>query len=273
MKVAITGATGFVGRHVLLELMQCDVDIVIITRDARKIGEVHKSKFNNPIQILEADIYAELDYYKMKCVPDVLIHLAWEGLPNYKSLHHFETELPKQYNFIKSMVDAGLKSIFVSGTCFEYGMQSGALSANTKTDPTNPYGYAKDCLRKQLEFLKQVKPFNLIWGRLFYMYGEGQASSSLYPQLKQAILRGDEVFNMSGGEQIRDYLPVAAVAKRIVSFSLSEKDVGCVNISSGSPVSVRAMVERWMQDNNWNINLNLGYYPYPDYEPMEFWGI
>jgi len=31
--------------------------------------------------------------------PDVLIHLAWGGLPNYRSLHHFEQELPLQYRF------------------------------------------------------------------------------------------------------------------------------------------------------------------------------
>jgi len=34
--------------------------------------------------------------------PDILVHLAWDGLPNYKSLHHFETELPKHYRFLKS---------------------------------------------------------------------------------------------------------------------------------------------------------------------------
>lgn len=38
--------------------------------------------------------FAQLGY------PDVLIHLAWDGLPNYKSLHHFETELPKHYSVV-----------------------------------------------------------------------------------------------------------------------------------------------------------------------------
>ena len=267
MKVAITGASGFVGRHVLAALMQNDNEIVAITRDATKLNNLNK-----PVRVLELDIYSDSDCYKAMGSPDVLIHLAWDGLPNYKSLFHFETELPKQYNFIKHMVESGLKSLFVSGTCFEYGMQSGALSANTKTEPTNPYGYAKDALRKQLEFLKQIKSFNLIWGHLFYMYGEGQASGSLYSQLKHAVLRGDKVFNMSGGEQLRDYLPVEAVANLIVKLALSQQDAGCVNICSGKPISVRNIVNQWMLENNWKIELNLGHYPYPDYEPMEFWG-
>ena len=94
-------------------------------------------------------------------------------LSNYKSLYHFETELPRQYHFLESMIDAGLPSLLVIGTCFEYGMQSGALPAEMPTKPTNPYEYAKDALRQQLEFLRSIKPFNLTWGRLFYMYGEG----------------------------------------------------------------------------------------------------
>ena len=204
--------------------------------------------------------------------PDVLIHLAWDGLPNYKSLHHFETELPRQYQFLKTMIEAGLPSLLVTGTCFEYGMQSGPLSESMPTRPDNPYGFAKDALRRQLEFLKSVKPFSLAWARLFYMYGEGQPSTSLYPKLKEAVLRGDKVFNMSGGEQLRDYLSAGDVARRIVRCALLHRDIGAVNICSGKPVSVRWLVEQWLRENNWEIALNLGYYPYPDYEPMAFWG-
>lgn len=267
MKIALSGTSGFVGHHVLAELMQHNVEIVAITRNASKLDHL-----KHMIHVLELDIYSDADCYELMGSPDVLIHLAWDGLPNYKSLHHFETELPRQYNFIKRLVESGLKTLFVSGTCFEYGMQSGQLSAETKTEPTNPYGYAKDALRKQLEFLRKLKPFNLIWGRFFYMYGEGQASNSLYPQLKQAVQRGDKFFNMSGGEQLRDYLLVEKIAHMVVKLALDQQDIGIINICSGKPISVRSLVEQWLQENNWQIELNLGYYPYSDYEPMEFWG-
>lgn len=267
MKVALTGASGFLGRHVLTALMQHDVEVVAVTRDASKLDHVNKL-----VNIVELDIYENCDLYYAMSAPDVLIHLAWDGLPNYNSLNHFETELPRQYSFIKHMVKSGLKSLFVSGTCFEYGMQSGALSESTLTYPTNPYGFAKDALQKELAFLKEINPFNLIWARLFYMFGQSQSSNSLYPQLKQAVLRGDKIFNMSGGEQLRDYLPVETIAEMIVKLALAERDIGVVNICSGKPISVKNLVGQWMQENNWKIELNLGRYPYPDYEPMEFWG-
>src|SRR5690606_38806023 len=169
-------------------------------------------------------------------------------------------------------ISTGLQSLVVTGTCFEYGLQSGALSEEMSTNPTNPYGYAKDALRRQLEFLKTEQQFDFTWLRLFYMYGEGQAENSLYPKLKSAIAQGERVFNMSGGEQLRDYLPVDLVAERIVLFALKRLECGVVNLCSGTPVSVKALVQRWLFENNWQIELNLGYYPYPDYEPMEFWG-
>jgi len=204
--------------------------------------------------------------------PDVLIHLAWDGLPNYKSSHHLERELPAQHRFLKSLIESGLRNVVVAGTCFEYGMTSGQLREDMEARPTNPYGIAKDTLRHRLECSKNDKSFAMTWARLFYIYGEGQAESSLLPQLKKAVERGDAVFDMSGGEQIRDYMPVAEAAGNLVSLAVGNRDNGIVNICSGKPISVRNLVEGWVKDNGWSIKLNLGHYPYPDYEPMEFWG-
>ena len=77
---------------------------------------------------------------------------------------------------------------------------------------------------------------------------------------------------MSGGEQLRDYLPVGQVAQHLVSLALKATDNGVVNVCSGRPVSVRALVEGWIKENGWSIVPNLGHFAYPDYEPMAFWG-
>lgn len=268
MRVAVTGASGFIGQHVLAELHRHEIEIVAVTRDAARLR-----RSNESVPIVEMDIArAAPDCFEKMGSPDVLIHLAWDGLPNYQSLHHFETELPRQYHFLKTMVEAGLPSLVVTGTCFEYGMQSGRLSPTMQTEPTNPYGYAKDALHQQLKYLQSIKPFNLAWARLFYMYGEGQPHTSLYSKLKEAVLRGDKIFNMSGGEQLRDYLPVEKVAFRIVRMAMIRSNIGVINICSGKPTSVRRLVEQWLQVNNWEIEINLGHYAYPDYESMAFWG-
>ena len=104
------------------------------------------------------------------------------------------------------------------------------------------------------------------------MYGEGQSPGSLLAQLDCAIERGDEYFDMSGGEQLRDYMPVEEVAKCITRLIEHVGLDGIYNCCSGVPISVRELVERRIREKKAHIKLNLGHYPYPDYEPMEFWG-
>jgi dTDP-6-deoxy-L-talose 4-dehydrogenase (NAD+) len=264
MKIAVTGATGFIGRHVLTELARQGVEVTALARHGTALPGA---------RVVQLDIHtAPSDAFELIGRPDALIHLAWGGLPDYRSLHHFEQELPAHYRFLKNMVASGLKNLVVVGTCFEYGKQSGQLGEELETHPSNPYGYAKDSLRRQLEYLRAAHPFNLTWARLFYLYGEGQAESSLLPLLSKAVARGELSFDMSGGEQLRDYLPVAEVARSLVALALKQADPGVVNICSGQPISVRKLVEGWIAENGWTIGLNLGRYPYPDYEPMAFWG-
>jgi dTDP-6-deoxy-L-talose 4-dehydrogenase (NAD+) len=131
--------------------------------------------------------------------PDALLHLAWEGLPNYRSLHHFESELPRQYAFLRNLIEEGLRNLTVVGSCLEYGMQSGQLDETMRTRPETPYALAKHTLRQQLEYVCLEKGVHLTWARLFYMWGEGQAKSSLYPLLRATVARGEKVFRMSGG--------------------------------------------------------------------------
>ena len=268
IKVAVTGASGFIGQHVLNYLNNLSVDVVAITR----LKHANLPKLVNGLWV-EFDLQNPPEnMFSLMGNPDVLIHLAWQGLPNYKSLHHFESELPVQYDFLSTLIKEGLQSIVIVGTCFEYGMQSNSLSEKLNTNPTNPYGFAKDCLRKQLEFLKTQYNFKLTWTRLFYLYGDGQSDSSIYPQLKRAIQNSELKFDMSEGKQLRDYLPVEKVAKYLIDLALLKKDIGVVNVCSGVPISVRDLVENWLDENNWGIELNLGFYPYPNYEPMNFWG-
>jgi nucleoside-diphosphate-sugar epimerase len=268
MKIAVTGANGFLGRHILNELNAAPVNVIATTRSIEAgLPVLEKGKW------MKLNIAAPPENaYELMGRPDTVIHLAWEGLPNYRSEHHSETELPRQYRFLSRLVEQGLNSMVIAGTCFEYGMQYGSLQEDMPPKPENPYGLAKDTLRHQLQALQQASPFNLTWARLFYMYGEGQAENSLWPQFNRAVAQGDPVFNMSGGEQLRDYLPVAIVAKYLVQLVLNKQNNGLVNVCSGQPVQVKSLVESWIRENNWCIKLNLGSFPYPDYEPMEFWG-
>ena len=272
MKILVTGASGFIGKYVLDELLKTNHTIVVAGRTEPTPAH---SATGNQVQFKYLDlnnIDPATNYFTYFGCPDLTIHLAWQGLPNYTQLFHFERNLFHQYQFLKNLVTNGLRSLTVTGTCFEYGMQGGQLSEDLPAIPDNAYALAKYTLYRFLTELKKQHPFQLSWLRLFYMYGSGQSPNSLFSQLTTALERGDKSFNMSGGEQVRDFLPVKEVAAIITKIALLQTDAGIINCCSGQPVKVKDWVQTYLQLHNRQLELNLGYYPYAAYEPMEFWG-
>lgn len=204
--------------------------------------------------------------------PDLLIHLAWEGLPNYRSKFHLERTYPAHCGFLKTMVEGGLSSLVITGTCLEYGMRTGCLAEDMPAAPVVPYAEAKNRLLKHTTQLQAAHAFKFKWVRLFYLYGPGQNENSILSQIDKALERADPSFNMSAGQQQRDYLPIEKAAEYIVRIALQDKITGVVNCCSGKPVSIKGFVEDYLSMKKKQIKLNIGYYPYSDYEPMSFWG-
>lgn len=271
MKILVTGATGFIGNYVIQKLLTDKNNEIIAT--SRNLEKAKNLKWFNKAKYIQCDLNeSKKNFYIYFNKPDLLIHLAWEGLPNYKELYHIEKNLYTNYNFIKNMINNGLKELSIIGTCLEYGMISGCLKEDLKTNPVICYGIAKDTLRKFIQELHKKYNFNYKWIRLFYMYGKGQTPKSIIPQLDKALDNNEDEFKMSGGEQLRDYLLVETIADYIVQISIQNKIYGIVNCCSGVPISIKQLVEAHMNKRCKFINLNLGYYPYLDYEPMEFWG-
>ena len=265
--VAVTGASGFIGRHVVRWLNRGgECRVVACGRNVERLA------------LLGVDYTAEdlkvgrNDYYDLLGRPDRLIHLAWAGLPNYRDPSHLEENLLMSCRFLKTMIVSGLRSLTVAGTCYEYGLQSGCLVEDAMPAPTTCYAAAKNALRVFLEALRERHSFRLVWTRIFFLHGEGQHPSALIPQVDQALARRQESFDMSGGEQLRDYLPVEEASRLLAMIAMQDRYEGIVNICSGRPVSVRRLVEERIALHGGAMRLNLGALPYPEYEPMAYWG-
>ena len=265
--IAVTGATGFIGRNVVDFLKGVpDCRVVAAGRDERRLRRLN-------VEYAVCDINdGAPDCFDLLGRPDTLIHLAWDGLDNYRSSVHIERNLMSGYNFLKDMIGGGLSNLVVAGTCYEYGLQSGCLNEDAPPAPTIPYAIAKDALRRFIGTLGRDHAFRFCWARFFFLHGEGQNPGSLIPRLDAAIASGAESFDMSGGEQLRDYLPVEQAARLLAKVALQKEHEGIFNICSGRPISVRRLVEERIAQKKGKIRLNLGVLPYPDYEPMAYWG-
>src|SRR3954468_22844992 len=127
-KVLVTGATGFIGNYVVEDLLRQGYEVIATSQNHEKarMKPWFASVSYKALDIKNVD--SQTDYFEYFLKPQKVIHLAWEGLPNYKSLHHFEINLPCHYAFLKNLVMNGCDDITVTGTCFEYGMRNGILS-------------------------------------------------------------------------------------------------------------------------------------------------
>ncbi|RNF84263.1 NAD-dependent epimerase/dehydratase family protein [Montanilutibacter psychrotolerans] len=266
MRVAVTGASGFIGRQVVRELVARGAAVVAVSRRP-------DPPVSDAVTPLAMDIAAPGQApFERLGRPDVLLHLAWGGLPNYHSAHHLDTEFPAHAAFLDACLDAGLQRLVVAGTCLEYGLQSGELDEAMSASPVTAYGQAKAALHQHLVERGQDRGFGLAWLRLFYLYGPGQAASSLYAQLRAAVASNARTFDMSNGDQVRDFLPIETAAAHIAAIALGHADAGTVNICSGHPATVTDTVRGWLREWDADIALNRGVYAYPDYEPFAFWG-
>ena len=271
MKILVTGATGFIGNYVIDYLLSIGIKIIATSRSLEK---AKNSNWFGKVEFIPWTIgFPEPDdLFQQFGSPNLCIHLAWSGLSNFKDPKHKNVYFKNHYNFLKNLASQGVKKFSVTGTCLEYGMKEGALSENMTPNPTIPYSIAKNDLRLALEKLQKKHEFNLDWIRLFYMFGKGQNPKSILATLEKHINEKQTIFNMSGGEQVRDYLPVEIIAEFIVNLALQIKGNGIVNCCSGSPIKIVDLVKNYLAERNASIDLNLGYYPYTDYEPFEFWG-
>jgi nucleoside-diphosphate-sugar epimerase len=254
--IALTGAGGFIGRYVAASLRRRGLDV-------RTVGIGAGSS-------VHADLYAG-EFPKIEA--EALLHLAWDGLPRYGDDVHTR-QLPAHIAFLESALRSGVGDLTVAGTCFEYGLCEGRLEEDRPCAPVahNKYAVAKDALRRALEPLCAASGATFKWVRFFYVYGEGQRSGSLYSQLRDAAGRGERAFRMSGGQQRRDFIPVAEAAENFVEIAMQRRVLGVVNNCRGEPVRVRDFVDQQLAAWGIEMTLDLGYYPYPEGEPFSFWG-
>lgn len=270
-KILVTGATGGIGGMIVETLLKRGFSVVATSRDESKAGHLKNIKnltyipynFDSPVS---GNLFEYFDR------PDSLVHPAWDKLNEFKNEIHVTEILPKHKLFIENLIANGLKEFNGVGTCYECGLREGELPEDAEGAATLPYAEAKDQLRKYSADLCEQYKVNYKWIRIFYVFGAVKGRKNLYTLLTEAIEKGEKSFNMSPGEQIRDFLSPSQIAENIAAITSQTRVNGIINCCSGHPVKLKDFVNDFLVQKNKQLSLNLGFYPYADYEPMATWG-
>lgn len=242
-KFLLTGATGFVGRQVLRNLLKKQIAVRAIVRKNKEI--FFKDK-NPKIELITTnDLFKEsVDWWAEQCKGiDTIIHVAWYVEPKkyLQSVKNIDC-LKGSLNLAKGAIKSGIRRFIAIGTCFEYDLCAGDLSTKATLKPLTLYAKSKVRLYKLLSRLLPAKSIEFSWCRLFYLYGEGEDERKLVAYLHKNLSKNEAV-ELTSGKEIRDFLDVSEAGRMIVDLAIS-KQLGPINICSGIPVTIRQLAEK-----------------------------
>jgi nucleoside-diphosphate-sugar epimerase len=236
IRLLVTGASGFIGRHCLAALRSSDIEIHAVSsrNDARHAGLAHW----HGCDLLDRNAASRL-IYEVK--PTHLLHLAWIATPGvYWTSPLNEDWQVASRRLAECFVASGGERMVVTGTCAEYDWSRGTcFEAEVNSDPASPYAKAKLELSRELAELASAAGIGLAWARLFWTYGPFEPPSRLVPSIIRSLLH-DEPALCTSGTQRRDYLYVGDVARALAKL-VRTSVVGPVNVASGDAISVASI--------------------------------
>lgn len=234
-RVVVTGASGFVGSHVIDALLARGVEVHALGRRRPAAADVvfHRT------DLLDAGALTPL---LARVQASHLLHLAWYAEPGHywRSEHNLDW-VCASLGLLRAFREAGGGRAVVAGTCAEYAWGPDYLDERTSACvPATLYGAAKDGLRRVAEAYAGTTGLSLGWGRIFFLYGPGEKTGRLVSDGINALLRGER-FATALDRQRRDFLHVADVAGAFAALLESGVE-GAVNIGSGHAVPIGDLV-------------------------------
>ncbi|MFT6556170.1 NAD-dependent epimerase/dehydratase family protein [Sneathiella sp.] len=227
-KCLVTGATGYLGRHVMSRLLNEGYDVLAVGRTAAPQVSVRNGLTYFELDLQDTDAVSEfLAAHK----PGHLVHLAWEATPG-KFWHS-----PDNFNWVsasahllKNFVEAGGERAMLAGSCAEY--KWGAAPLHEERSPRHPktyYSASKCAFHDMAQVI--AKDISVVWGRVFFPYGPDEAAAKLVSHIYSTI-KNDEIPMFQIPDRAIDLIHVADVATAFSRVLASDLE-GAVNIGSG----------------------------------------
>lgn len=270
MKFFVTGATGFVGSHFVRHAIKAGHTILATHRRG---SPTHAMPCLTWLE-------AELDALPDGCMADcaALVHFAAVGVSpkqaTRRELTYWNVLVPLM--LMEAARAADVPRVVIAGSFAEYGRSASVyelIPPDAPLLPTSAYAASKAACFVASHAAAIELDLHLCYLRIFSAFGDGQFETNFWPALRKAALAGED-FQMSGGEQIRDFIPVEDVAREFLHAATLGKVHAAEplswNVGSGNPVKMREFAEMWWQRWDATGSLRIGALPYRPHEVMRF---
>jgi nucleoside-diphosphate-sugar epimerase len=251
VRVAVLGASGFIGRWVARALCASQANVSLIVR-SREVAEEIFSRYDIRGDVFEVDLRDREVVRKLfqNIRPSITFNLAGYGVDRserdekaaYQINGHLVKTIGEVISEIRDQQWFGQDVVHV-GSALEYGAIRGNLSEDSIPNPTTLYGKSKLAGTHLLTHCCKTFEMKGVTARLFTVYGPGEHRGRLLPSLLEAARTGESL-PLTAGEQKRDFTYVEDVAEGLLRLGLTTAKPGeIVNLTTGKLTSVRSFAE------------------------------
>lgn len=263
-KVLVTGAGGYIGRHVVAKLLEYGHEV--IASDLCFDGiDPRAQRCDIPIFSGDPNIYEKLDK------PETVIHMAWRNGFVHNAPTHM-ADLSSHIVFCQHLIASGLPKLSIMGSMHEVGYWEGAIDENTPCNPLSQYGIAKNAMRQSVMLMARNSACSLRWLRAYYITGDDLRGSSIFGKITAAAAEGKKDFPFTSGKNQYDFIDIDDLAEMIAVASVQDEYDGIINVCTGVPMSLAERVESFIKEHGFDIRLKYGAFPDRPYDSPGVWG-
>ena len=259
MKYAVvTGATSFIGVHLVNELLEKKYYVYAIVRP--NSNNMSRLPSNSNLEIVSLDLseIALLANY-IPAPVDTFFHLAWEGAraPQRDDFALQQTNYMYAIKAMKAAKQLECKTFVGAGSQAEYGIVDEIITEECEENPTTMYGKSKlQTFREGLVFSEKVG-MRFVWPRIFSVYGPNDFAGTLIMSCIDKMQKNQSI-DLTPCSQLWDFLYVGDAAMALVKLGEAENARGIYNIASGKALPLREFVLEMKNILHSNSILNFG---------------
>lgn len=261
MRVFVTGGAGFIGRHLVTELLKNGHTVTIFDNfsNSDRSSAIHIEK--EGAKIIEGDIISLQEIVNAVKDHDVVVHLAAkisvdESIKNPSETFHVNVDGTK--NVLIACEKNHVKKIIAASSAAVYGesLPDTNLDENSKINPISPYGESKVMMEHEIKEFAARQNITYIILRFFNIYGIGQSPeyAGVITKFIERISNDESLVIFGDGMQTRDFVSVRDVVSSICNAIQSSKN-GIYNIGSGKPIMIKNLAEQMISLSKKNLKI------------------